>query len=108
MTKAAVAAAAQVTGRTKDGPPVLHVAGVVGVMPTCVTVSLQAVPNHASAGGRKVDLMQIFRPGDWCPFDSEFAIVTLDGVPTGYRRSCKQGKPMPPTPGAGEGFIVYA
>lgn len=51
--------------------------------------------------------MKAFRPGDICEVSGQYAIVWLaTGTRTGRERTVVRGEPFPPTPEAGQGFVL--
>jgi hypothetical protein len=47
-----------------------------------------------------------YKPGEPAPVSSQVGIVGPRGGPTGQERTVIQGKPLPPTPKPGQGYVV--
>lgn len=48
----------------------------------------------------------VYRPGQPAPVSGEFGIVGPRGGDTGQERTAVQGKPLPPTPKSGQGYVI--
>ncbi len=54
-----------------------------------------------------MSITTIYRPGDICPRSGQYAIVWIStGVRTGLERTVVRGEPFPPTPSAGQGYVL--
>jgi hypothetical protein len=47
-----------------------------------------------------------FRSGQRCPRSGQYVIVNPSGKRTGVERTVVRGEPFPPTPKAGQGFVI--
>jgi hypothetical protein len=52
-------------------------------------------------------MVKIYKPGQIAPISGEFGIVGPRGGDTGKERTAIQGKPLPPTPKPGQGYVVH-
>ena len=49
----------------------------------------------------------IYRPGENCPVSGQYAVVRIaTGTRVGTERTVVRGEPFPPTPSAGQGFVL--
>jgi hypothetical protein len=48
-----------------------------------------------------------YRPGQNAPVSGEYEIRGPRGGDTGHERTAVQGKPLPPTPKAGQTYVVH-
>lgn len=49
---------------------------------------------------------KIYKPGEDAPVSGQFGIVGQRGGDTGVEVTAIKGKPLPPTPEAGQGFVI--
>lgn len=50
--------------------------------------------------------MTIYKPGETAPYSGQYEIVDLKGSGAGEERTVVRGEPFPPTPEAGQGYIL--
>lgn len=51
-------------------------------------------------------MAKIFKPGENAPVSGEYGIVGPRGGVIGPERTAVQGRPLPPTPKPGQGYVV--
>ncbi len=51
--------------------------------------------------------MTVYKPGQPAPVSGEYEIKGSRGGDTGKERTAIQGKPLPPTPKRGQGYVIY-
>jgi hypothetical protein len=49
---------------------------------------------------------QKHKPGQKCPRSGQYEIVNRNGNRTGVERTVVRGEPFPPTPKAGQGYVI--
>jgi hypothetical protein len=47
-----------------------------------------------------------FKPGQRCPRSGQYVIVNRNSKTTRVERTVVRGEPFPPTPKAGQGFVI--
>jgi hypothetical protein len=52
-------------------------------------------------------MSKIYKPGEPAPVSGEFEIVGPRGGDTGRERTSVQGRPLPPTPKSGQGYVIH-
>ena len=65
-----------------------------------------AVFNRGNAIERKTTMPRVYKPGENAPVSGEYEIVGTRGGETGRERTSVQGRPLPPTPKPGQGYVV--
>ena len=50
---------------------------------------------------------KIYKPGENAPVSGEYEIVGSRGGDTKKERTAIRGKPLPPTPKAGQGYVIH-
>jgi hypothetical protein len=52
-------------------------------------------------------MTRVYRPGESAPVSGEFEIVGPRGGDTGEERIAVRGRPLPPTPRPGQGYVIH-
>lgn len=50
--------------------------------------------------------MKTFKPGSKAPASGQYEIIGSRGGHTGTERTVTRGEPLPPTPKAGQGYVI--
>jgi len=50
--------------------------------------------------------LTVFKPGDIVPVSGQYEIYWLNGTRTHSERTCVKGEHFPPTPFAGQGYVL--
>ena len=52
-------------------------------------------------------MAKTYKPGESAPISGEYEIIGPPGGDTGQERTAVRGKPLPPTPKAGQGYVIH-